>query len=337
MQLTLDDSRRLTGPNLLFDHAGAIIDVRINGLPGRQVIECWQRQIRSYLDAVGWQNQTLSVRRFSGGASLAISAPMDALYAATEVNESAWHDCVSEMTGGKPHRFAERIAVLSQMIAEESNDRLINLIDAASDQGVLWLVDDDHASIGSGKGSTQWPIKSIPPVSAIAFKQATDVPLALITGTNGKSTSVRLAAQIAAAAGICAGLTSTDYIRIGDQIVADGDFSGPGGARTLLRDAGCEMALLEVARGGILRRGLAVTRANAALVTNVAADHLGDYGILSVDDLIHAKLVIRKALSVDAPLILNAVNTCPTSDSSGSALIRRTRSSRTINNAAAKQ
>lgn len=306
MRLSLDDSRRLTGPNLLLDHPGAIIDVLIDGVPGRQVIDCWQRQIRSYLDAVGWQKQIVAVRRYAGGASLAISAPLDALYAATEVNESAWHDCVAEMSGGRPHPFAARIAELKQMIDEESNPRLLEMVEAAEARGLLWLADDDHASIGSGAGCSQWPIDAIPPVESLRLDTISDVPRALITGTNGKSTSVRLAAGIAAAAGRCAGITSTDYIRIGETIIDEGDYSGPGGARTLLRDERCEMALLEVARGGILRRGLAVTTAQAALVTNVAADHLGDYGILTVEDLIHAKLVVRKALAPTAPLILNA-------------------------------
>jgi UDP-N-acetylmuramyl tripeptide synthase len=118
----------------------------------------------------------------------------------------------------------------------------------------------------------------------------------LITGTNGKSTSVRLAAEIAKAAGINAGVTSTDFIKVGDTIIDEGDYSGPGGARMLLRDKRTEMAFLEVARGGLLRRGLPVKQAKAALVTNVASDHLGQYGINTLDDIASVKTMVGKAI-----------------------------------------
>jgi UDP-N-acetylmuramyl tripeptide synthase len=108
------------------------------------------------------------------------------------------------------------------------------------------------------------------------------------------------------AAGFNAGLTSTDFIRVGDRTIDTGDYSGTGGARMLLRQPDVEMAVLEVARGGLLRRGLGVERANVALVTNVASDHLGEYGINSVEELIEAKFIISRALTADDTLVLNA-------------------------------
>ena len=120
---------------------------------------------------------------------------------------------------------------------------------------------------------------------------------------------MRLAASILAAAGLRAGITSTDYIRVGEEILDKGDYSGPGGARTLLRHPQSEAVVLEVARGGLLRRGIGVERADGALVTNVAADHLGEYGINSVAEMAEAKFIVRRALSADAPLILNADDT----------------------------
>ena len=129
-----------------------------------------------------------------------------------------------------------------------------------------------------------------------------------MTGTNGKSTSVRMAASMIRAAGLSAGLTSTDWIRVGDELLDSGDYSGPGGARTLMRHPQTGIAVLEVARGGLLRRGLGVERASAALITNVAADHLGEYGINTVAELAQAKFIVRRALKGDSPLILNADN-----------------------------
>jgi UDP-N-acetylmuramyl tripeptide synthase len=132
------------------------------------------------------------------------------------------------------------------------------------------------------------------------------VPVALVTGTNGKSTTVRMTASIMTAAGYRAGLTSTDFIRVGDRVIDRGDYSGTGGARTLLRQPDIEIAVLEVARGGLLRRGLGIESADVAVVTNVAADHLGEYGINSVPELIPVKLTVRRALDKGAPLVLNA-------------------------------
>jgi UDP-N-acetylmuramyl tripeptide synthase len=112
-----------------------------------------------------------------------------------------------------------------------------------------------------------------------------------------------MAASIMAAADYSAGVTSTDFIRVGETIIDRGDYSGTGGARTLLRHHDTGMAVLEVARGGLLRRGLGVSE---AVITNVAADHLGEYGINTVPDLIEAKFIVRRALGERGTLILNA-------------------------------
>jgi UDP-N-acetylmuramyl tripeptide synthase len=133
-----------------------------------------------------------------------------------------------------------------------------------------------------------------------------DVPVALVTGTNGKTTTTRLLGAIAKAAGLNAGVTTTDRVTVGDEVVAVGDYSGPNGARTVLRDRRVELAVLEVARGGLLRRGLAVPRARAALVTNVANDHLGEFGIHDLESLADAKLVVAKAIGTEGRLVLNA-------------------------------
>jgi len=93
---------------------------------------------------------------------------------------------------------------------------------------------------------------------------------------------------------------------VGDEVVADGDFSGPNGARSVLHDRRVEMAFLELARGGLLRRGLAVPRADVAVVTNVANDHLGEFGIFDLPALADAKLVVAKAIGPTGRVVLNA-------------------------------
>jgi UDP-N-acetylmuramyl tripeptide synthase len=132
------------------------------------------------------------------------------------------------------------------------------------------------------------------------------VPTLLVTGSNGKTTTVRLLAAMARAAGLASGLCSTEGIEIAGEHVAQGDWSGPEGAKRVLHDPRSEAAILETARGGILRRGLAVREADAAIVTNLSADHFGEYGIDSLDDLARAKLVVARAVQHGGTLVLNA-------------------------------
>jgi len=118
----------------------------------------------------------------------------------------------------------------------------------------------------------------------------------LVTGTNGKTTTVRLLAAMVAATGRTPGFCSTDGVFVGNERADAGDYSGPGGARTVLRDRRVETAVLETARGGMLRRGLAVARADGAAVTNVGIDHLGEYGLHDIEQLADAKLVVARAV-----------------------------------------
>ena len=99
------DSRRLTGPNLLWDRPGAIIDIEASAIELDQLIPVWQRQIQLILEGVNWSDQAFRIRSYTGGASLVISAPVDALYAATEVNEAALNRAVLLHQGDQPGNY----------------------------------------------------------------------------------------------------------------------------------------------------------------------------------------------------------------------------------------
>jgi len=302
---SLTDSRRLTGANLFWDRPGAIIDVRIEG-PREPLIEAWESAVEKWLDAVGYPDEETCFRLFDGGASLVISAPIDVLYSMCELNEVAWASALAACGRGEMPDPVEEIPRLTLLFDEERNPALLALQCAAREHGVPFLWDDDTVSLGYGKTSRQWRPDALPAPEGLNWADFGTIPVALVTGTNGKSTTVRMTASIMTAAGYRAGLTSTDFIRVADRIIERGDFSGTGGARTLLRQTDVEAAILEVARGGLLRRGLGIESADVAVVTNVAADHLGEYGINSVRELIPVKLVVRRALDKDAPLVLNA-------------------------------
>jgi UDP-N-acetylmuramyl tripeptide synthase len=303
--LILTDSRRLTGKNLLSDKPGAIIDAFVSGISKQRVVDHWLLIIRRMLDELGWQSEETCYRIFEDGISVAISAPMDSLYSACEINEAAWEFTCSELTA-LPHQeeFQQAIVRLGQCIAKEVNPALLDLINQAKQKNVPWLSDDDEFSLGHGVSAQVWPISALPRPDKVDWQQFKSVPIVLVTGTNGKSTSVRILSRMIKESGKCCGMSSTDFIRVGEKILDYGDYSGPGGARILLRHPDTETAILEVARGGILRRGLPVDQVDAALITNIAEDHLGQYGINTVAALAKAKAVVAKALGA-GHLVLN--------------------------------
>ncbi len=305
-RLKLEDARRLTGPGLLWSSPGAVLDILYQGFDSEQILKLWNEHARRLLDALGWEQEQITSRAYEGGLNLAISAPMDLLYSAVIIAQTAWHLVAAELMRHPARDFDHLVQGLKSIIEAETNPALIALLSAAQVHNIDALCDDDELSLGHGKGSTSWPITELPSSRDIVWQTLHDIPVGLITGTNGKTTTTRLCFAIARAAGKTAGLTSTDFVRVGDDILDYGDYSGPGGARMLLRDPRLEIAYLEVARGGILRRGLPLKRARAALVTNVAADHLGQFGVNTVPELASAKFSVHRTLRDDGVLILNA-------------------------------
>jgi cyanophycin synthetase len=303
--MKLTDSRRLTGANLYWDCPSAIIDVMIDGPPG-PAINAWRCAAEEWLDKVGYADEETCYRVFEGGASLLISAPIDVLYSMCELNELAWACALAKCVGKENPDADEELPRLTRLFDEEQNPALLALQEKAHEKGVPFLWDDDEVSVGFGRTTQIWAPDDLPSPQQVVWSEIESIPVAMVTGTNGKSTTVRMTAAIMTAAGVRAGLTSTDFIRVADRVIDTGDYSGTGGARMLMRQADLEMAVLEVARGGLLRRGLGLERADVSVVTNVAADHLGDYGINTVAELIPAKFIVSRALSGDSPLVLNA-------------------------------
>jgi cyanophycin synthetase len=255
---------------------------------------------------LGWNDCEFSAVKLSGGVSLFFSAAIDALYAASEINEWAWAACDAELNGAPKPDHAETLAALRASIAEESNPALLQLQAASALHAVSFLWDDEHASIGLGRYSQTWSVRALPDIDSLAWPQHGDVPVGVVTGTNGKTTTVRLATHILQRAQKNVGLSSTDWIAVNDNILDRGDWSGPGGARAVLREQSVDVAILESARGGLLRRGLGVNHADAALITNIAEDHLGDFGSQSLAELMDIKWIVSRAVVSHGRLILNA-------------------------------
>ncbi|WP_324283094.1 cyanophycin synthetase [Cyanobacterium aponinum UTEX 3221] len=132
------------------------------------------------------------------------------------------------------------------------------------------------------------------------------IPILAVTGTNGKTTTTRLLAHIYRQTGKVVGYTSTDGIYLGEYLVEKGDNTGPLSAGVILKDPTVEVAVLECARGGILRSGLAFDRCDVGVVLNVAADHLGLGDIDTIEQMARVKGVIAEAVSADGYAVLNA-------------------------------
>ncbi|QGN57218.1 tetratricopeptide repeat protein [Nostocoides sp. HKS02] len=131
------------------------------------------------------------------------------------------------------------------------------------------------------------------------------IPVASVTGTNGKTTTTRLLGHIGMTAGLRTAWSSTDGVVVQGETVEEGDYSGPAGARGVLTAPGVQLGILETARGGMLLKGMGVSANDVSVVTNVSADHLGLQGIDTVDQLAEVKAIVTKATKPSGWVVLN--------------------------------
>jgi cyanophycin synthetase len=132
------------------------------------------------------------------------------------------------------------------------------------------------------------------------------IPIIAVTGTNGKTTTTRLIGHTLRQTGKMVGMTTTGGVYIGEDKILEGDTTGPASARMVLSDSSVEVAVLETARGGIVRGGLAYDKANVAVLTNITLDHVGQDGVDSIEDLVHIKSLVAECVFEDGTVVLNA-------------------------------
>lgn len=312
MPVQSSEARRLTGAGPILDRPGAAMDAWPPGPPLDVASRAWCARAQSLMDSLGWPGAP-ACRRLSGGATLGVPAPSDVLYTACELVDSAWADSLAGLHGREAVPVERRAAELAKLAAAEARPDLLALEAAAAGRGLTFLRGEGFVSLGLGAGSRTWPEDEMPPDEEVPWPDLHDVPVGLVTGTNGKTTVVRMLSTILKSAGHTVAATSTDFVAVGEETLDRGDCTGPQSARLALRHPSVTAAALEVARGGMLRRGLAVPGASAAAVTNVAADHLGEYGINTVSELADVKFSVHQALGPGGLLVTSAEDALCTS------------------------
>ena len=329
-ELPFDASRRLTGANLFFAATGAQLETA--GLDAdAALLRDWAARAARARAHLGWPTPQLVARPHLGGASLALAAPPDQLFTATEVNEWAlcaalsardprrWSGLEAALAAAAAEDAAEGETVIAPVLEEqaalrrftllagrEARPDLMRLLAAAGARGLPHVLDDELLTLGAGEGGRDFALAALPAGAALPWGELHDIPTALVTGSNGKTTTVRLLAACAAAHGWPAAYCCTDGVFLGAEVLESGDYSGPLGARRVMRERRARCAIVETARGGILRRGIALSQAHVALVTNVSADHFGEYGIDDLAGLADVKLSIAGVLRPGGLLVLNA-------------------------------
>ncbi|WP_433052623.1 cyanophycin synthetase [Dactylosporangium sp. CS-033363] len=132
------------------------------------------------------------------------------------------------------------------------------------------------------------------------------IPIVAITGTNGKTTVARLTAHLLSGAGLRVGTTTTDGVEVGGRLIQRADATGPRSAQVVLGDPTVDAAVLETARGGLLRQGLGYDWSDVGVITNLSSDHLGQDGVESVEELVHVKSVVAERVREGGAVVLNA-------------------------------
>lgn len=314
-----EDSRRLTGSNVYFAGCGAALETMGPQARDPVALAAWWLRAEAAREALGWAATEPVVRVHRSGTSLAFVAPIDQLYTATEINEWAWCASVGDTSLHAPghpasHDTTLALHTLHRFAAAERRPDAILLLECAQRHAIPALIDDDALSLGMGVHGRTWTMDALPAAVDVPWPRLGTIPAALVTGSNGKTTTVRLIAAMLRAHGLRTAHSCTDGLFVGGGVddnadierLESGDYSGPAGARQLLRRTDVEAAVLETARGGLLRRGLALAEADVAVVTNISADHFGEYGIHSVEDLAAVKLTVARAVAAHGWLVLNA-------------------------------
>ncbi|QZY27617.1 Mur ligase family protein [Nocardioides coralli] len=285
---SLVELRVLEGPNLYFPRAAVKLTLDITGLASvpTEVAARFARRIGLAQSRPG-EPDTGFRQRFAARA-------VARLVRTIAVESGTTRLAVRVRPTSDPHRLVVAYPWRHRERAQEMGRAVAAVLDRVTDDDIDAAVAraaEAVAGVALGEGP-----RTITP----------QVPVVAVTGTNGKTTTSRLVAHIARTDGRVVGWSSTDGIYVDGELVEAGDYSGPSGAGRVLAHPEVQLAVTETARGGILLRGIGVSRNDVSVVTNVSADHLGLHGIDTLDQLAEVKGVVPRITRRDGWAVLNA-------------------------------
>lgn len=298
-------SSRLLGENIYFANVGAVIEIDlINN--NQEIANTYNEVLSGILASLPIEAYEIKIKVFKQGINVALSYPYDLLMVACEILDWTWEEVVDLVDNATEVDFAKAQQRFTTIIQDQQNLILRKIYIKSHKEKVNLMIDKKWLILGSGYKQFRVKLSQVTKLSDIPWKKIGDIPIALITGTNGKTTTTRLTEFICRdSAKLYSGYSSTDWISINKKTVKVGDFSGPTGHQYVLQHPKMEIAILEVARGGMLKRGLLPVSATVATITNIANDHLGQSGIENLTDLAAAKGLIYAGLKQDGVAVIN--------------------------------
>lgn len=295
---------RLLGQNRFFARCGAMLDVGLKeNIP--ETSAKFMHEFTKLLDQLPVKHTATVVKNYSNGFSVIIQFPYDLLNAMCDIMDRMWEEFAKFIDNSSPIDFDRLLQKANKFIEKDKNLAIREAYDMAQKRNVNFFVFRDNLYIGSGVKRFCIAVKDLKSVNDIPWDIVLDIPILLITGTNGKTTTTRLVDFICRNSGLKTGECDSDFVMINGKITDEGDLSGPTGHQLVLMNPEVEVAVLEVARGGLVKRGLLPNYAVAATVTNIANDHIGHSGIENQTDLAELKGVVFSGLKENGNAIIN--------------------------------
>ncbi len=285
---SLVELRVLEGPNLYFPRAAIKLTLDIGGLSAVP-----EDTARRFAQRIGLRNVRPGAPESGFRQRFALRA-VGRLVRAIAGESGSTRLAVRVRPTSDPHRIVVAFPWAHRRRAEVMGQAVAEVLDAVPGGEVDEVVGTAAARVAASEPG------------AAPHTITPKVPVVAVTGTNGKTTTSRMIAHIARTEGKLVGWSNTDGIYFDGKLVEAGDYSGPSGAGRVLAHPDVQLAVTETARGGILLKGIGLTRNDVSVVTNVSADHLGLQGIDTLDQLAEVKGVVPKITRKGGWAVLNA-------------------------------
>jgi cyanophycin synthetase len=299
--MKLIDVRQLYGPNRLTNNQAIQLIFVLDRETSRDVRLVFEETLQTVCSRLKWQTPFLTF--LEKGSRL--YASFNALHL-----DSYWEmgDVVGNWVVAKfkkePFPFVGSLQKIEESFQAETAQHPLGKSREEAIMRGLPVVSLEHNALFIGQGKRGLQVTH--PSQNIPWENLGSIPIFAVTGTNGKTTCTRLLARLYKELGYCVGNTSSDGVQINGDFFIEGDCTGPDSMRDVLFNPRVDIAILEAARGGILRRGLPFETCALAIVTNITADHLGLSDVDTLEEMAHVKGAVIRALSPSGIAVLFA-------------------------------